>query len=320
MTKNSRLGLWLLIPACILTLAARTAQICAGTDMNSGFLKHDNGFLMNFCFWGAVVLTLAAGIAAAVLDRKRGGALYTVPVSGITGGRAAAIGFALLIVAMAALYEGYREAVIPEGNNISPLPFLTVVNFLFGGIMLVTAFVILYLKEFKPALGFAVSAGAVYYTLRGIGVFLERMAITTVPEYLINCMSIILAAVFFMQLARLLSGNEGKRTREALAVSGAVAAATILGSSAAAAAAAVAGPAEVASRIVFTGREAEILYQLAHGKDAYFMSFTPVSTIAGGVFIIVALIALSVKPGTAREPAPAEEQPEEGTPDISAGE
>lgn len=55
------------------------------------------------------------------------------------------------------------------------------------------------------------TGGAVYYTLRGIGVFLERMAVTTRPEYLINCMTDIVAAVLFMQMAKLLSGNEGKR-------------------------------------------------------------------------------------------------------------
>ena len=59
MKNNSRLGLWVIIPGWILAFAARMAQICAGTDMTSGFLKYDNGFFMNACFWGAVILTIA---------------------------------------------------------------------------------------------------------------------------------------------------------------------------------------------------------------------------------------------------------------------
>ncbi len=318
MKNNSRIGLWLLIPAWALAFAARVVQICAGTDMTSGFLKDDNGFFMDFCFWGAIVLTLAAAVAAAVLDRKKNNsAFYNTPVERITDGRAAAIGFALLLPGMAALYEGYCEAVIPESSNISPSPFMVVVNFLFGAAMLVSAFMIMYFKEFKPGLGFSVVSGAGYYTLRGIGVFLEKMAVTTVPEYLINCMSVIFAAIFFMQLAKFLSGNEGKRTREALTVSGAVAAVTILGNSIAVITASLAGPAEAASRIVTSENEAEMLYQLAHGRDAYYMSYMPIPVTAAGIFIVVTLIALYMQPKSAAENIAEESGEPEALPDSA---
>lgn len=295
MKDNSRLGLWVIIPAWVLAFAARMAQICAGTDMTSGFLKYDNGFFMNACYWGAVILALAGAVAAAVLDRKKGCAFYQTPVERITDGRAAAIGFGLLLPAMGALYEGYSEAVIPEGSNISPSPFMMFVNFLFGAVMLVTAFVILYKKEFKPGLGFAMTGGAVYYTLRGIGVFLERMAVTTRPEYLINCMTDIIAAIFFMQMAKLLSGNEGKRTREALTVTGTVSVSLILGNALAVITASLMGPADVASRIVISNTEAEMLFQLNYGYEGYYMSWAPASEIAAGIFAVVALIALYMK-------------------------
>ena len=69
MKNNSRLGLWVIIPGWILAFAARMAQICVGTDMTSGFLKYDNGFFMNACFWGAVILTLAGAAAAGTAPR-----------------------------------------------------------------------------------------------------------------------------------------------------------------------------------------------------------------------------------------------------------
>lgn len=296
MKTNSRLGLWVLIPAWVLAFAARMAQICAGTDMTSGFLKYDNGFFMNACFWGAVILSIAGGVAAAVLDRKKGCILYQTPVERITDGRAAAVGFGLLLPAIGALYEGYCEAVIPEGSNISPSPFMMWVDLLFGGAMLVIAFVILYKKEFRPGLGFALSCGAGYYTLRGIGVFLERMAITTRPEYLISCMSDIIAAVFFMQLAKLLSGNEGKRTRETLSVAGVASVSMILGNALAVIAATFAAPADVASRIVISPNEADMLFQLNYGYEGYYMSWQPFAEMAAGIFAVVVLIALNMKP------------------------
>ena len=296
MKNNSRLGLWVIIPGWILAFAARMAQICAGTDMTSGFLKYDNGFFMNACFWGAVILTLAGAAAAAFFDRRNGSAYYQTPVERVTDNKAAVIGFGLLLPAMGALYEGYSEAVIPEGSNISPSPFMMVVNFVFGAVMLITSFVILYKKEFKPGLGFAMTGGAVYYTLRGIGVFLERMAVTTRPEYLINCMTDIVAAVLFMQMAKLLSGNEGKRTREVLTVTGAVSVSMILGNAIAIIAASLMGPDDVASHIVTSNSAAEMLFQLNYGYEAYYMSWAPASEIFVGIFAVAALVALYMKP------------------------
>ncbi|MDY4588968.1 MAG: hypothetical protein SPD47_11015 [Oscillospiraceae bacterium] len=310
MKNNSRLGVWVLIPGFVLAFAARMAQLCAGTDMTSGFLKYTNGFFMNYCFWGAVLLTIGGAVAATVIDRKKGAAFYQTPVSGITDSRAAAIGFAMLVPALGALYEGYSEMRIPKESDVLPSPFMMWVDFIFGAAMLVVAFFILYNKEFKPGLGFATVVGAVYYTLRGIGIFMEKMAVTTVPEYLINCISVILSAVFFMQLAKLLSGNEGKHTRGALAVSGAAAVVTILANSLSGIAAMLFGPAETASRIVFTQYEAEWLYQANYGESAYYMSLVPAADAAAGVFALVVLIALFMKPKKQESAASVEESAE----------
>lgn len=293
MKNNSKFGVWVLIPGFVLAFAARMAQICAGTDMTTGFLKHES-FFMDFCFWGAVIIAIAGAVGAAVLDRKRNAHYYQTPVSDVADGRAAAIGFALMVPALGALYEGYTRMRSEETN--STFPFMMWVDFLFGAAMLVVAFVILYNKEFKPGLGFAMVSGAGFYTLRGIGIFMEKMAVTTVPEYLINCISVILAAVFFMQLAKLLSGNEGKRTREVLAVSGTAAAVTILGNSIAGFAALLFGSADVSSRIVLYSSYAEWLYQASYGDHAYYMSLVPAADAAAGIFIVVTLIVLFMKP------------------------
>lgn len=296
MNKNSRLGLWAGAAGIILAAAARTVQIFCGTDMNTGFLKDDNGIFVDICFWLAVAVTIAAAVGAAVFDRKKGSAFFENPVSAVKDGRAAVIGFALLMLpALTALYEGYDRAVIPADSIAKPPVFMTAVDFICGGLLLVIAFAILYLKEFKPFLGFSLVTGAAYYTLKGIGIFMEKMAITTVPEYLINCVSCILTAVFFMQLARLLSGNEGRRTRDALLVSGAAAAATTLGNGIAGVIALFFAPAEISDRIVLNTNEAALLYQQLKGRNAYFMSLASLTDIAAGLFIAAALVVLFMK-------------------------
>ena len=56
------------------------------------------------------------------------------------------------------------------------------------------------------------------------------------------------------------------------------------------------GPAETASRIVLGSYEAEWLYQANHGESAYYMSLVPAADAAAGVFIVVVLLALFMKP------------------------
>lgn len=299
---KNKIGLWLVIPGVILAFAARLSQICAGTDMETGFLLDGNGFFMDFCFWGAVLLTLAGAIAAAIFDKKSGSAYYKTPVSGITDGRAAAIGFALLLPALGALYEGWIRVNVPEGSVIRASAFTSVIDFLFGIDMLVIAFFVMYVKKFTPALGFSLVGSAAFYTLRGIDLFRVRMAVATVPEYLINCISVICSGIFFMQLAKLLSGNEGKRTRAALTSVGAASASMILGNGLAVIAASLFGSAEVSSRIVADSYEAEFMYQAMQGDSAYFMTFMPAADFAVGIFIVATMIALYMKP-RAEEPA-----------------
>lgn len=293
---KNKIGLWLIVPGVILAFAARYAQICTGTDMTTGFLLDSNGFFMDLCFWGAVLLTLAGAVAAAAFDSRSGSAYYKTPVSSMTDGRAAAIGFALLLPALGALYEGWSRANIPEDRVIRSNGFITVIDFVFGAAMLVIAFAVMYRKEFRPALGFSFVAAAVFYTLRGIGIFREKMAVTSVPEYLINCLSVICSGIFFMQLAKLLSGNEGKLTRAAMTSVGAASAAMILGNGLAVIAASLFGGSEVSSRIVASPYDAELMYQAMQGDGAYFMVLMPAADLAVGVFIVVTLTALYMKP------------------------
>jgi len=123
------------------------------------------------------------------------------------------------------MYEGYMQT-----QSITPSAFLIFVGFLCGMATIIVSFIILYKKVVTPTLGFCLVIPAAYYTLRGIGVFLDRMVVAAIPEYLIECLSYIGAAVFFMQLAKLLTGNESKTTRVIVSVVGLTTALMILSS------------------------------------------------------------------------------------------
>jgi hypothetical protein len=153
----------------------------------------------------------------------------------------------------------------------------------------------LYQKEFPPALGFSYTVGGAYFTVRGVAVFLNRMVIASVPEYLIEALTAILAAIFFMLLAKLLSGNEAKNTVKCAVAFGITTAVITLSNALAVIVAGFAAPYEVSSRITSSSYTAELYYQANGGKDAYMMTYSPWVNVAVGIFAAAAVIVLLMK-------------------------
>lgn len=299
MNKNSKLSLFAIIPAFVLCLAARYFQIAYGTDFSTGSLYIGNGFLFDFSFNGLLIITLVATLVLGVADKKRGSAFYGG--GAVTDGRAVMVGFPLLVAGALAAYEGYMQT-----KALTPSGFLIFVDFLFGAAMLVLAFVILYKKEITPALGFSFIIPAIYYTLRGIAVFNDRMVIASIPEYLADCLTIIGMGVFFMLMAKLLSGNEGKNTRTALCAVGSATAVLTLSNAAAVIIADVMHPSDIGTRIVSTAEEAERCKQalisgtlFSASDHGYFMSYTSWVDVVMAVMVILTLAALFTRRGEA---------------------
>lgn len=292
MKNNSMLSFLAAIPAFILCAAVRFIQITGGTDMNTGFLIDENGFLLNFGFYGLLIITFAAVIALSVLDRKRGGAFFTNDIGGMTDAKAVMAGFPLLLAGALAVYEGYAQT-----QAMTPSGFVIFANFILGAAMAVLGFVILYKKEIGKGLGFSFVIPAVYYTLRGIAVFLDRMVVASVPEYLIECLSIIGFAVFFMLLAKLLCGNEGRLTRISLAAVGVTVAVMSLSNACAVILADIINPNGIGARIMVSSIDAEIATQamLARGRLGYHMAYIPWTDLAVAVGIVLILTALFIR-------------------------
>ena len=299
--------MWVMAGGFLLALVVRIFQIIVCTDMNTGFLYHDNNFFEDYGFYIVAVLSAAGALFGAIVDSKRD--LGGFGAEDIFGGRAAAIGFAMLLTGMCAAYEGY-----PEMKALSPSSFVIFVDFAFGAAMVIIAFITLYQKEFKPALGFSYFVTALYFTLRGVNIFLEKMVITTVPEYVIECICVIGGGVFFMLLAKFLSGNAQKNTKKALCAWGVPVAVMTLGSALATIISGFVAPAETAERITASKYTAELYYQVNGGNDAYMMVYTPWVNVAMGVFIAVVLIVLFMKP---KEIVASEEVTAEVTTNVS---
>lgn len=308
--KKSKITLLVMAVGLVLCTAVRLYSIVACTDMATGFFYHENELLCNMIYYGLIVLTFAGGLIAAHFDKKE--AFGDLRSSDITDGRAGIIGFGMLILALCAAYEGLSEA-----KQLTPSSILMLADYAFAAVFAILAFVLLYKKEFKPAIGFCCSAGGLYLIMRGIYCFNNRMVISSVPEYLIEALCIIGGAITFMMIARFLSGNTERFTKSALCGWGSATVVLTLSSWLAAFLADLFGPAEISAKITPSVYESEIYRQTHFGIDGYMMVYLPYVNLAIGLFFAaVMLVMFFTTPKN--EPAPeAPEAPDEPAAEIS---
>lgn len=288
MKKNSKITLAVLIAGVILSLAARVFVISAHTDMKTGFLYHGDELLCNILYYGIVVIAAVAAIFTAKYDEENG-AFGECTAKCFTGTKAVVIGFLTLIAGLFAVYEGFTET-----RAITRNMFLVIINFLFGAGLIALAFAILFKKEITAGLGFSYSLVGLYCVGRGIYCFMSRMAIATVPEYLIECLSLIGMSVFFVLLGRFLSGNETKNTSKALCFWGVGTSALTLSSALGTIIASIFAPEPVRSRIVMTSYAAESFRQASEGFEPYQMVYTPWVNVFLGLLTAAVLVMMFI--------------------------
>lgn len=265
----------------VLCCVARVFAIFC-TDMNTGFIVHDKSVLCNVLYYAAVVLC----VIGVVLTAKR----ETIcEYTGFVNGKSNVIGFATLILALGIAYEGVLEL-----KSVSPSIFLVVTDFMFAAAFVILAFVILAKKMVSAGIGFSYSFAGVYFVIRGVCIFNDRMAIASIPEYLLDMLGIVLGAVFFMALSRYLTGNGG--TGKAVCFWGAATAAIGISPAIGAAAAKIFGAAELSERITFGYSTAELFFQTHAGDNAYMMTgLYLVNTLLGVFAAVITAVMLSQK-------------------------
>lgn len=290
MKKRINITPIVLIAGFIICFAVRVYAIVACTDMKTGFLYHDSEVLCNAVYYGALILTIAGAVAAAHFDERKGESGFgRRGMEDITDARAAAVGFALLLMAVCAGYEG-----ISEISAVTPSSFLMLLDIGYAVLFAAIAFVTLGKKEFKPLLGFSYAAGGIYFVFRGVYCFVDRMVIASVPEYLIECLSVIGGAVYFVVFAEFASGNGRRLTKKALCGWGAGTAVLTLSSSLATVFSGFFAPSEIAQRITLSKYRAEYFYQTNGGSESYMLAYTPFVNVAMAVFAVVTMLAVIV--------------------------
>ncbi|MCM1164595.1 MAG: hypothetical protein NC299_10185 [Lachnospiraceae bacterium] len=269
----------------LLCTAVRTYGIVVCTDMTTGAYYHDSALLCNILYYGIIALTFVGAVIAVRAAEK--GDFGSVAETDIVDGRAAVFGFGMLIPAICAGYEALGEA-----RALTPSSMLIFADYIFAGVWGILAFVVLYKKEFKPFMGFIIAVGGVYFTVRGINCFKERMVIASIPEYLAAPLCATGAALTMLSLGRFLSGNSGKLTKRTLFGWGTATAVAALSNAAATALADLTAPEEISRRITLSKNEAEMFFQTVRGNDGYMMAYTPLVDILSGAFIAAALIVI----------------------------
>lgn len=291
MKKNGKITLALLAVGAISGIAARIYIIVAHTDMTTGFLYHGEALMCNLLYYGII----AAVATASIFTARIGGDMERV-ASDIGGAGSAVIGVFAMFAGLFAAYEGLTEM-----KAITPTTFLIAVDFLFGALIIVIAFVTFYKKEFTPGLGYSYSLIGAYCICRGIYCFMSRMVIVTVPEYLIECISLVGMSVFFVLLGRFLSGNETRYTKSFICFWGGCSALLTLSSALGTLISLFAAPEEIRVRIVMTSYEAESYRQASGGVDAYKLTATPWVNVLLALMTVASIVIILKKPKRASE-------------------
>lgn len=280
-----------LIPSvalCVGTLLCTAARVLtiAQTDMKLGSIKHGAGVLCNSLYFGVLI---AMAVLAAVFAAPTNGKMGKASPPRLSGGGAVAVGFGLLALSCGTAYD----AIFVTKIGIISTIFM-IVSFAFAAVFAVLGFITLYKKEITPALGFAYSFGGIFFALRGIFCFMNRMAIATIPEYLLDVLSAVFGGIFFVMAGKLLSGNEGALTRKMIIAWGTGAAELTLSTFLGTAAAKLFLGKEVSQWIVLTSAEANRYFQSVQGLDGYKLAFPAFASVGLGILAAACVFALSL--------------------------
>lgn len=299
MSKNCKTALCAAGAGLVLSLAARIITIICFTDMKTGFLYHGSEILCNIILYG---FAAAAAVAAGIFTRKEPKYVKVSEKGSL------AIGIVTLLAAVCAVYEG-----IMETSALTPNAFLMFLDFAGALYMAILAFITIHKKDFSPGRGFGYSLTGIYCIMRGIYIYMNRMVIAAVPEYLSELIGVLACAFFFMSFGKMFSGNSEKLTRPMLSIWGTGAAVITISTGLGVGLSKLFAPAEISERISVSTKYAEIFYQDQQGADGYIMTFPPFVNIALG-FLAMTVVVVSLKCAVAEDPIIQKEKPTEEEP------
>lgn len=284
MSKKGKIALGILLGCVIASMIVRILVVVGHTDMQTGFIFRGEELISNLPYFGIIIASAAVCFFAVGNEKgPKGG-------SELSGGKTAVIGFLTMLSGIFAIFEG-----IYETKAITPNVFLIISDFVLGAALVIISFAALYKKRFTPGLGFSYILLALYTTARGIYCFMSRMAIVTVPEYLIELLSIICMGFFFAVFARYLTGVVTPRTKRFASFWGVSGAAFSLSTGIGTYIVKLTAPAEISARIALTSYQAESFRQACKGVNAYMLTATPTVNILLGLLAAVGTVFMLSK-------------------------
>lgn len=276
-----------MIIGIVLCTAARVFTI-SQTDMRFGSIVHGYEVVCNALYYGMILLSAVLAAVFAVPPARVSAESETDARPDGFGGGTAAVGFGLLAVGAGAGCDALSMMGVFS-------PIYVAVCIAFAAAFVITAFITLTKKEIPRGLGFAYSFGGIYFVLRGIFCFMNRMVVANVPEYLISVLSAVLGGLFFAMAGKLFSGNEGRMTRRMLCAWGVGTSVMTISATLGAAAAKLFLGDEISQCIVLTSADAAEYHELVRGVDGYRLACPAFSDIGLGVLALIVVIAVCLR-------------------------
>ncbi len=287
MNKKRLINPVVMMIGIVLCTAARVFVI-SRTDMRFGSIVHGYEVVCNLLYFGTLAAAAVSAAVFAVSPGKRSAEDDTVPTRfDVSGSGAVAVGFGLLAVGAGAVCDAVSMMKTDDSSGV-----FIAICFVFAAAFAIVAFYTLYKKEITPGLGFVYSFGGIYFVLRGIFCFMNRMVVSDVPEYTISVLSAVFGGLLFAAAGKLFSGNEGRITRRMFCVWSVGASVLTISALLGTAAAKLFLGDEISQCIVFTSADAAEYHELVKGVDGYRLAFPAFSDIGLGILAVTLVLAV----------------------------
>lgn len=207
MNKKSKLALFSFIPLVIVCIIFRMTQYAFVIDLHTGFFKSNAGF-HRYSLTSCLFLSFIIFLSLALLDKRKKSKAFTINKDQLSPKLLKAFGFLLILSAVTIVIK------IPEVINAGKKEYLLLFFMLFGIVILSSAGFYILTKRAVNGVSALLFAGiAVYVVLRTAMLFLNRMAVLSVPQYVLEILSRLSLVFFLLSLARMMLDSEKKFTR-----------------------------------------------------------------------------------------------------------
>lgn len=202
--KNSKLALIFAVVTTLAAIVIRFFQYVSVIDYSTGFFTEGSG-IAGYCVYLVFALTLALGITAAVIDKKRGSAAFEKSAATLSPSGTLLVGAAYIIGGIFFAFSAYN-ALSEGGFQLISMIILALSTFVIG-------FLLLSRKKIPAATGYLQLVPTIVLTCHAAVYFTSDLVIKRMSDELISMLADIIMVFLCLCFGRFLSNNEAKLTR-----------------------------------------------------------------------------------------------------------